>query len=137
MVLPVEFLKATMMELGLFKETEVIKPIARSLDEEPQLQRPPVAGLPELAWELTAVKLPIVLYPAVVPAPAADIFHPDGNAAVADVPSKSKFWVIAEVPEMLIWDQDKPGIIKRNIEEKTTNSHLVRVFWQLMGVFLS
>ena len=78
-----------------------------------------------------------MLYPAVVPAPAADIFHPDGNVAVADVPSESKFWVIAEVPDMLIWDHDKPGIINRNIEDKTTNTHLERVIWQLMGVVLS
>jgi hypothetical protein len=37
MVLPVEFLKATMMALGLAYDPEVIKPRARSLVEEPQL----------------------------------------------------------------------------------------------------
>ena len=78
-----------------------------------------------------------MLYPAVVPAPAADIFHPAGNVAVADVPSESKFWVIAEVPDMLIWDHDKPGNMNRNIEDKTTNTHLERVIWQFMGVVLS
>jgi hypothetical protein len=81
--------------------------------------------------------LPFVLYPAVVLAPAADIFQPAGNAAVPDVPNESKFWVIAEVPDMLIWDQDRPGIINRNNEDKTTNTHLERVIWQLMGVVLS
>ena len=78
-----------------------------------------------------------MLYPAVVPAPAADIFHPAGNVAVADVPNVSKFWVIAEVPDMLIWDQDKLGIINRNNEDKTTKTHMERVIWQLMGVVLS
>ncbi len=78
-----------------------------------------------------------MLYPAVVPAPAADIFHPDGNAAVADVPSESKFWVIAEVPDMLIWDHDKLGIMNKTIKDNTANTHLGKVIWQLMGVVLS
>ena len=77
-----------------------------------------------------------MLYPAVVPAPAADIFHPAGNVAVADVPSESKFWVIAEVPEMLIWDHDKPGIMNKTIKDNTANTHLGRVIWQFMGVVL-
>jgi hypothetical protein len=81
--------------------------------------------------------LPLVLYPAVVPAPAADIFQPEGTLAVFEVPKSSKFWVMAEVPDMLIWDQDRPGIINRNNEDKTTNTHLERVLWQLMGVVLS
>ena len=78
-----------------------------------------------------------MVYPAVVPALAADIFQPEGTLAVFEVPKSSKFWVMAEVPDMLIWDQDKSGINNRINEDKTTNTHLERVIWQLMGVVLS